>query len=152
MQELLEEFKIDARGKAENLRRLPELTETIGPVAGFRIRYTLERKQVALENSRRTGVTGTYASLKCLSVIPVDSRMGEPLERALAEGSELRQTLARFRPGRSTVTIWTYPDSFEEFRRLKKVLYHMGYETAGRPLPFGIPISASPEGSRSAAE
>jgi hypothetical protein len=152
MQDLLEEFKIDARGKAENLRSLPELTETIGPIAGFRISYTLERRQVALENSRRTGVVGTYAALKSLSVIPVDSRMGEPLDRALAEGSEFRRALARFRPGRSTVTIWTYPDSFDEFRRLKKVLHQAGYETAGRPLPFGIPISASPEGSRSAAQ
>ena len=50
------------------------------------------------------------------------------------------------------MTIWTYPDGFAEFRKLKQELYAMGYETAGRPLPFGVPITASPGGSKSAAE
>ena len=152
MQELVDEFKADARTKANNLLRMPELTETIGPIGGFRLKYTLQRKTVSLELNRRTGAVGTYAGLKHLTLIPTRSRMGEPLREALAEGSDFRRALGRFRPGRSTVTIWTYPDSFAEFRKLKEELYAMGYETAGRPLPFGVPITASPDGSKSAAE
>jgi len=130
MQELIAEFKADARTK----------------------KYTLRRERVALELDRGTGAVGTYAGLKQLVLIPTRSRMGETLQDALAEGSDFRRALGHLRPGRSTVTIWTYPDSFAEFRALKQELYAMGYETAGRPLPFGIPISASPEGSKSAAE
>jgi len=152
MQELIAEFKADARTKARRLLRVPELTETIGPGGGFRLKYTLRRERVALELDRGTGAVGTYAGLKQLVLIPTRSRMGETLQDALAEGSDFRRALGHLRPGRSTVTIWTYPDSFAEFRALKQELYAMGYETAGRPLPFGIPISASPEGSKSAAE
>ena len=74
MQELVDEFKADARTKAGNLRRMPELTETIGPVDGFRLKYTLQRKTVALELDRRTGAVGTYAGLKYLTLIPTRSR------------------------------------------------------------------------------
>lgn len=152
MQSLLEEFKADARAKASNLLRVPEVTETIGPIDGFRLKYTMHRREIALEPGRRSGAVGMYASLKYLTVIPTSSQMGEKLNDALAEGSDFRRALAKFHPGRSTVTIWTYQDSFDEFRRVKKELYRMGYETAGRPLPFGVPITASPEGSKSAAE
>jgi hypothetical protein len=152
LQELVAEFKADARTKAHNLLGMPELTETIGPIGGFRLKYTLQRKTVALELDRRTGAVGTYATLKYLTLIPTRSRMGETLQEALADGSDFRRALGRFRPGRSTVTIWTYPDSFAQFRKLKQELYAMGYETAARPLPFGIPISAAPQGSKSAAE
>ena len=78
--------------------------------------------------------------------------MGEPIDAALAEGSEFRQTLANYHPGRSAVTVWTYADSFGSFRKLKKELYRMGYMVAGRPLPMGVPIAASPDGTKSAAE
>jgi hypothetical protein len=55
-------------------------------------------------------------------------------------------------PNRYTITIWTYPDSFDEFRKLKKILYQQGYAVAGRPLPEGMPIGASPSGSKSSAQ
>jgi hypothetical protein len=55
-------------------------------------------------------------------------------------------------PNRTTVTVWTYPDSFHDFRRLKDELFKLGYLTAGRPMPHGAPIAGSPSGSRSAAQ
>jgi hypothetical protein len=85
-------------------------------------------------------------------LIPTSSRLGEPYEAALAPRSEFRQVLSRYRPGRDTITIWTYPDSFAAFRKLKEELYRLGFATAGRPLPTGTPISGSPEGSKSARQ
>jgi hypothetical protein len=85
-------------------------------------------------------------------LVPVSSQLGEPVDEALAEGSEFRQAVSKLRPGRETITIWTYQDSFASFRRIKKALYELGFSVAARPLPVGIPISGSPEGSKSAAE
>ena len=152
LDDLLEEFKAEARQKSYKLLDLPELTETVGPGGGFRLRYTLERRDVSPEVAMATGRTGSYARLKRWTLIPVSSQLGEPIDQALAEGSRFRRALSEFRPERTTVTVWTYPDSFEEFRQLKKVLYHQGFPTAARPLPDGLPIGGSPEGSKSAAE
>ena len=44
---------------------------------------------------------------------------GEALQQALAEGSEFRESLRRLDPDRTTVTVWVYPDSFDEFRAVK---------------------------------
>ena len=55
-------------------------------------------------------------------------------------------------PSRTTITIWVYPNSFEQFRQLKAELFKLGYLTAGRPLPEDFPIGGSPDGTRSAAE
>jgi hypothetical protein len=55
-------------------------------------------------------------------------------------------------PNTYTITIWTYPDSFPEYARLKKELYELGYAVAARPLPHGMAIGASPRGSKSSAQ
>ncbi len=55
-------------------------------------------------------------------------------------------------PDRTTVTVWVYPDSFNQFRTLKAELFRRRFLTAGRPLPEGHPIGGSPDGSRSASQ
>ena len=52
----------------------------------------------------------------------------------------------------TTVTVWTYPDSYAAYRRLKETLQGMGFQCAARPMPEGELIGGSPHGSRSAAE
>jgi hypothetical protein len=52
----------------------------------------------------------------------------------------------------TTITVWTYPDSYPEFRQLKEHLYQRGFLSAARPLPHGHPIGGSPHGSKSAAQ
>jgi len=84
--------------------------------------------------------------------LPVADQLGEPLDVAMQEGSMFRHALAKLRPGRHTVTIWVYPDSFEEFRKVQKELYAIGFSVAARPLSHGTPISGSPQGSKSAAQ
>lgn len=152
LEKLLESFKQDAQRKAYKLFDLPELTDTVGPVGGFRLRYTLKRYDVPLETQAATGRGGSFARLNCWTLIPVSGELGEPVEQALADGSQFRRVLSGFRPGKTTITIWTYPDSFGEFRRLKEQLYQLGFVTAARPLPDGVPIGGSPQGTKSAAE
>lgn len=152
LDELVADFKADARRKVGRLNELGEMTETVGPHGGFRLRYTLERKEVPPEVALATGISGSYAQLKRWTLIPVREPLGEPAETALAEGSAFREALAKFLPGRSAVTIWIYPDSFDQFRQIRDELYKLGYAVAGRPLPFDVPISGSPEGTKSAAQ
>ena len=151
LKKLLDRFKADVQRQIYKLLELPEVSDTVGPEGGFRLRYTMEREEVALETQLKSG-RGTYASLKQWTLIPVSAQIGEPLEAALAEGSSFRQTLAALRPDKTTVTIWVYPDSFAEFRQLRKELYRQSYAVAGRPLPEDTPIGGSPKGSKSAAE
>jgi hypothetical protein len=152
LEELIDEFKRDARRKASKLLGQVELTDTVGPTGGFRLRYTLVRRQVTDETAIATGRAGTYATLDKWTLIPTSGRLGEPVDVALGSNSDFRSALAQFRPERTTVTLWTYPDSFAQFRQLKKELYRLGFPTAARPLPFGVPIGGSPEGTKSAAQ
>ena len=77
---------------------------------------------------------------------------GPPLSEALRDGSGFLERLSGHDPNRTTVTVWVYPDSFNEFRALKAELFRRGYLAAGRPMPAGHPIGGSPDGSRSAAQ
>jgi hypothetical protein len=148
---LVEEFKADARRKIYKLKDLPEFAETVGPEGGFRLRYTMERKTVTPEVAAATGLAGQYAQLQRWTLIPVSNDLGETVEEALAEGSKFQTELARL-SSQTTITIWTYPDSFAGFRRLKEVLYGRGFRVAARPMPQGAPIAGSPEGTKSAAQ
>ena len=152
LQELLEQFQADGKRKAYKLAELPEITETIGPVNGFRLKYTLERRDLTPEEAKAHGRMGSYVQLKKWTLIPVVDALGEPPDVALNEGSAFRKALAKLRPGQHTVTIWTYEDSFDAFRQIRTELYRLGFTTAARPLPLGQPITGSPEGSKSAAQ
>ena len=152
LEELLEEFKEDARAKARTLLEQPELTDVVGPVGGFRLRYTLVRRQITDETAIAAGRAGTYATLSRWTLIPMSGQLGEPLDVALGPSSRFRSALGQFNPARATITLWTYPDSFAEFRELKEELYRLGFSTAARPLPHDAPIGGSPEGTKSAAE
>jgi hypothetical protein len=150
LESLIEQFKSDAERSVQRLRDQSELTDIVGPEGGFRLRYTLERVDV---NPDRPGARGgSYVRLRRWTLIPVADDLGETLDEALRPDSQFRQVLADRRVRGATVTLWTYPDSFETFRRIKKELYLAGFPVAGRPLPEGMPISGSPEGSKSASE
>jgi hypothetical protein len=124
----------------------------VGPEDGFRLRYTLELHEVTEDETQSTGRRGEMVRLKRAVMIPVADGLGEPVNDAMAENSQFRQTIAARQARGATITLWTYPDSFDAFRRVKQELYRLGFAVAARPLPEGTPISASPEGMRSSAE
>jgi hypothetical protein len=152
LEPLLEQFQAQAKREAYKLLQQSELTDTVGPVGGFRLRYTMERYDATPETVRETGRGGSYARLQRWTLVPSSNDLGEPVRLALQDGSDFRQALGKFLPGRTTVTIWVYPDGFDAFRQVRKELYRLGYAIAARPLPPGAPISGSPDGTRSAAQ
>jgi hypothetical protein len=152
LEALLEEFQTQARRQAHKLADQPELTDTVGPIEGFRLRYTLERRDISTEEFRTTGHGGSYVQLQRWSLVPTSNDLGEPVRLALDQGSDFRQKLAKILPGRTTITIWVYPDGFDAFREIRKELYRQNYSIAARPLPTGESIAGSPHGSKSAAQ
>jgi hypothetical protein len=144
-------LKEDAPRKASRLREQAEYTDTIGPLGGFWMRYTLKRESQVLQGKTGVAVQQTIA-LDRFVLLPESEIVGESVEEALAQGSQLNLLLANHRPSATTITIWTYPDSFQQFRQLKRALYERGYVTAARPLPNDHPIGGSPDGTRSAAQ
>jgi hypothetical protein len=152
LDKLIEDFKTDAQSKVSNLRDLPEMTETVGPEGGFRMRYSLERVDTPPEEALKTRHGGSYVRFKRWTLIPSSDDLGETLDEALRPDSRFHQVLGNPRTKDSTITIWVYPDSFDAFRVLRKELYRTGFPVAGRPLAEGKPIAGSPEGSKSTAE
>ena len=136
----------------QRLQRQPSFTETLGPVGGYRMQYTLERVEIPVDVQMATGRRGFQAQLRNWTLLPTSPNLGEPVDTALAGGSAFHEALSRYRPARTTVTLWTYNDSFAEYRKVKDALFNMGFSTAGRPLPVGVPIQGSPNGTRSAAQ
>ena len=74
---------------------------------------------------------------------------GEPADQALATGSAFRKIIDSLDPEQTVVTFWVYPDSFPLYRRLRDFLHDRDVVVAGRPLPEGVPIRSSRNGSAS---
>ncbi len=146
---LLELCKSEAQSRLWKLKNSPAFTGTVGPIDGVRLQYTLERVDVAMEGG---GQVAAFAQLAQWELLPTNQPLGESASEALAENSDFHRHLAKLVPRKTTVTLWTYPDSFDLYRQLKQDLFQRGFATAGRPLPDDIPIGGSPDGSRSAAQ
>lgn len=143
MEELMAEFGHEAKTRVELLRERPVVNGMLGPEGDFRMRYTLERETLP---GGRFKVEATF------NFLPVEEDLGETLQTALAPGSEFQEILTKSHARQTTVTLWTYPDSFPMYRAIKKELYSRGFSVAGRPLELGQPIGASTSGTRSAAQ
>jgi len=149
--DLVAKLKEDAPRNVWKLKDSTQVSETLGPFGGFLMKYTLRRVQQVAPVAGGMAVQ-QRVELDRFVLIPVRDDLGEPLEQALAEGSEFRAALRRLDPDRTTVTVWVYPDSFSQFRLVKAELFKAGFVTAGRPMPEGHPIGGSPDGSRSASQ
>lgn len=149
--ELVAKLKEDAPHNVWKLKDATSITETLGPIGGFRMQYTLRRVQQVARVGGGTAIQQRI-ELDRFVLVPIQDDLGEPLEQALREGSEFLVILKNADPDRTTVTVWVYPDSFNQFRTLKAELFRRGFLTAGRPMPEGHPIGGSPEGSRSASQ
>ena len=151
LEEFAEQLKANARNVLERARNQDEITDMMGPLDGFRMRFTF-RRQTRVGTVGGSAVSHVRFELDKFELIPVTEYLGEPLVQALQSGSEFQELLRLYDPNKTTVTVWTYPDSFKEFRQLKDELFRRGYLTASRPLPAGQLIGGSPRGTHSAAQ
>lgn len=150
-EEFVSMLKNDAPKRIWKLKDTDRVTETMGPVQGFQMRYTLKREEVAVPTGGGS-VRQERAMLDQFVLLPTEENLGEPVASALAANSDFRSILRQYDPKRFTVTLWVYSESFQHFRSVRDELLKLGYITAGRPMPPGTPIGGSPEGSRSAAQ
>ena len=149
--ELIDRMKSHATQHLTNVRIQKTVTNTLGPVEGFELQYQLGYVSQIIRTDAGPRRQERIELIK-LEIIPVDSVRGETVAAALKPGSRFLQYVQRLVPDTATVTIWVYPDSFAEFREIKDKLLPLGYACAGRPLPDGMPISASPKGTRSVSQ
>jgi hypothetical protein len=152
MTELIEKFSKVVRDRVSRVGPQDSYVDSVGPLGGFVMHYTLARKELDWDAARQVGAGAGMIILDHAEFIPVTPQMGETLPQAMAKGSEFQTKLDEKKALRATITLWVYPDSFEMFRTLRKDLYQRGYAVAGRPMPFDLPISASSGGTKSAAE
>jgi len=128
--------------------RVSAVTDSVG---AFRLQYTLERDRGLPEAVQPAGPPDRNAGFRfslCDWVVePVRDDRGEDLALALGPGSEFHRIVDQLDPAQNAVTFWVYPDSFALYRTLRDVLYDRGLMVAGRPLPVGIPIMCSRQGS-----
>lgn len=146
LERLITATKDAAQSQIWKLSGVPELSDTVSPINGFALRYTIGRIP------RDDGRGGSLIGFTRWELVPIGEGHGETLDEALAPDSNFRRFLASKPRGKTTMTLWTYPDSFEMYRALKTELFKLGYPTAGRPLPEGEPIAGAPSGSKSAAQ
>jgi hypothetical protein len=149
--ELIDRMKSHAAQHLANVRIQKTVTNTLGPVEGFQLRYQLGYVSQIVRTDAGPRRQERIELIK-LELLPVDFARGETVATALKPGSRFLQYVQRLVPDTATVTIWVYPDSFTEFREIKDKLLPLGYACAGRPLPDGMPISASPRGTRSVSQ
>jgi hypothetical protein len=150
--ELIELFKEHAQNNLWRLKDQNEFVGTVGPVGGFRLRFRLQKGYFTVRQGSGMEQRGAMIQLAKADFLPVTTPLGEPVEQALLPNSDLNQYLKKHPPDMTTVTIWAYPNSFNEFRSLRRELFEKGYATAGRPLPEGVLIGFSPQGTHSAAQ
>lgn len=152
LNEFVEKLKLEAPKNVWKLKDAQRVTEVLGPMDGFRMKYTMVKTEKTMTGPGGAVGRGHVVELERFILVPVTDDLGEPIDLAVQPGSGLRSLLREYPPERSTITVWVYPESFQQFRALKAALFKLGYSTAGRPLPDGHPIGGSPDGSHSAAQ
>ena len=138
--------------KARTLQSTSYASDSVGPVEGFRLSYHLRRFDVPDLGPSGTSHQANRAYVLEYFVLPISDELGETLEEALAPNSQFRHTLQSLNPRRVAITLWTYDDSFADFRTLKRELFKLGYKTACRPLPKDGRIGFSNRGTSSVAQ
>lgn len=154
MRALVEGIVSDFRIKVASRPEAAMIEGKVGPAEQFDLTYIMRR-------------LGTRWVLEKGVFVPQAAKLGETLEEALDSSSRFRQVLysgeherpignvsSRYEstpsvPAQITVTLWTYPDSFALYRRLKQELYLEGFAVAGRPMPWGAPIAGARTGTKS---
>ncbi len=148
---LIESLKSQARLSVTRAIRNDRVVDALGPVDGFVMKYALKTQRGLVSNGAGASMAQNV-ELEYFVLEPTEEVIRENIDAALQVSGRLRSELALHQPRSTTVTVWVYPNSFGSFRKLKERLFVEGYLTAARPLPEGIRVGASPQGSNSSAQ
>ena len=148
---LITTLKSEVRHTVERNSQKNRMVNQLGPIDGFMMTYSLKSQSGVFSDGRSTRL-GKSVELEKFELDPTPEVVRETADQSLAAGGRLRVELAANSSKQTTVTVWVYPDSFEQFRNLKERLFMEGYLCAARPLPFNVRVGASPRGSSSTAQ
>ena len=144
VEELVSELKSDASRKQSALMSSSSYRGRVGPIRGYRMKYEIARKRDSLGTLFRVIVNEW-------EVEPTADLEAETVQQAQRSGSLFDRRLLTLSRD-ANVTFWVYPDSFSEYRTLQSRVHRDGLTVAGRPLPFGVPIAGSPNGTKSSGQ
>lgn len=151
LEPLIDRLRGQVERRRDTVLKTSRYVGTVGPIEGYVMEYTIERQGTSVLDELRYGTSVFRIAITEWTLQPQHDLPAETAEQALSPGSRFQQSLSRGTPG-GVLTFWVYPDSFETFRELQKFAHEHGFLVAGRPLPTGVPISGSPNGSRSSAQ
>lgn len=152
LEELIERLRPQIEEKKNFLARNKRFRGQAGPVGGFVMNFVVEAQPASVVEDLRNGTnTMMRIGLGEWHLVPEPDLEAETAEQALRKGSKFLRAV-KAADGDATLTMWVYPDSFELYRKLTEFAHDEGFTVAARPLPFDIPISGSPRGSRSAGQ
>jgi len=151
LERLLDKTREDAQVRIRMSDHVPMISNKVGPVGAFSLEYELVR---AVPGSMEEMLErkSLRFDLRSWELVPEFENRGETFESTRNPLSEFSRAISRISPGRSTITLWVYPDSFMLYRRIRGELIAHGFSVAGRPLPEGVTIRGSPMGTQSAAQ
>ncbi len=148
---LIESLKRQAEMQVTRAARSNRIVDVLGPIDGFIMNYAL-RAEKGIVSRGSSVAMAQRVELEYFVLDTTKDVVRESLEQSMSVGGRLRAELALHDPRSTTITVWVYEDSFSTFRDLKERLFVEGYLTAARPLPKGIRVGASPNGSSSTAQ
>lgn len=151
LEDLLERLRSQIQRQKDWLLKFRRHEGQVGPVDGYIMRYVVERHSMSVIDELRYGSGMVRMGISQWQIVPTEATVTESLDEALRAGSAFQRALLAA-PVDSTLTFWVYPDSFDLYRELQQAAHTEGYKVAGRPLPFGVPIAGSPQGTRSAGQ
>jgi hypothetical protein len=152
LERLLEMTKADAQLRIRMSDQLPAIGNKIGPVGSFSLEYELVKSVPnSMEELIERKSIRRY-DLRAWEIVPEFESRGETYESTRNPISEFSRAINRINPARATITLWIYPDSFTLYRQIRNDLVERGFSVAARPLPQGMTIRGSPQGTQSAAQ
>ncbi|HUG20563.1 MAG TPA: hypothetical protein VMM56_16365 [Planctomycetaceae bacterium] len=149
---LLEQVKDQIQRRKDWILRSNKHIGIAGPIRGFKMEYLVERQTLSTLDQLRVGTGLIRIGLTRYTIErDPDTLIEETIQQASGSTSRFLVSV-RSAPADASCTFWVYPDSFSEYQKLKQLVHASGLRVSGRPLPDGIPIGGSPQGSRSAAQ
>ena len=149
--ELINRLRMQISQRKNSLLKYRRHVGEVGPVEGFRMSYVMVRQRLSVLEELKHGSGLVRITLSEWQLQPEPDLETETAEEALQLGSNFIRTL-RSVDSDGSLTFWVYPDSFELFRKVQKYAHTVGFVVAARPLPFGVQIAGSPQGSRSSGQ
>jgi hypothetical protein len=149
--ELINRLRTQISRRKNSLLKYRRHVGEVGPVEGFRMSYIMVRQRLSPLEELKHGSGLVRITLSEWQLQPEPDLETETAVEALQPGSNFIRAL-RSADADAAFTFWVYPDSFELFREVQKYAHTVGFVVAARPLPFGVQIAGSPQGSRSAGQ